>query len=348
MSLRQSPRRTPERLAAQRENALHSTGPRTPAGKERARLNALKHGGYAARGPDRNTMLALGEDPGEFERLHRSLLAAYGAGDTLWAKQVEDLVKLYWRRARLDRARDGMLRRELAGVKSEAERHKQERKQAAFAPSERLVLEIALPRFGDGQARLKQILSCLEMLREQVGRRDFFPRQRAVLRGLYGEVRSWQTAALLELLGWFARPDEYPRPPGEGEYGRLRSLLEEEMGSVRKAIALAKREEAETFSASRDACLAPTGKEWMLFLRQENALDRAIDRKVRILMSLREQGAKGRTAEPPSRPEDGGLEHENQERNDAGSCPGLIVNGNGRDGSNRSNFKNAGTKLESP
>jgi hypothetical protein len=35
---------TPERLAANRRNAQKSTGPRTDAGKERSRANALKHG----------------------------------------------------------------------------------------------------------------------------------------------------------------------------------------------------------------------------------------------------------------------------------------------------------------
>jgi len=44
MSLRQSPQLTPELLAAKRRNARLSTGPRTPPGKQNAKLNALKHG----------------------------------------------------------------------------------------------------------------------------------------------------------------------------------------------------------------------------------------------------------------------------------------------------------------
>ncbi len=44
MSLRRSPQLTPASLAARRANALHSTGPRTAAGKARSCLNALRHG----------------------------------------------------------------------------------------------------------------------------------------------------------------------------------------------------------------------------------------------------------------------------------------------------------------
>jgi len=42
--VRRSPQLTPASLAARRANALKSTGPRTAAGKARARLNALRHG----------------------------------------------------------------------------------------------------------------------------------------------------------------------------------------------------------------------------------------------------------------------------------------------------------------
>ena len=42
MSLRKSPQLTPELLAAARQNAQHSTGPRSPAAKQNIKLNALK------------------------------------------------------------------------------------------------------------------------------------------------------------------------------------------------------------------------------------------------------------------------------------------------------------------
>jgi len=44
MSLRRPPTRTPALLAANRANAQKSTGPRTPEGKNRVALSALRHG----------------------------------------------------------------------------------------------------------------------------------------------------------------------------------------------------------------------------------------------------------------------------------------------------------------
>ena len=43
-------------------------------------------------------MLALGEDPQALENLKQRLMSAFGPGDALWEKQIEDLAWLYCRR----------------------------------------------------------------------------------------------------------------------------------------------------------------------------------------------------------------------------------------------------------
>ncbi len=78
MSLRKSPELTPALLAAARSNAQHSTGPRSPAAKQKVKLNALKHGAYARDENRHKTMLALGEDPEKLQMLTEELMSAYG------------------------------------------------------------------------------------------------------------------------------------------------------------------------------------------------------------------------------------------------------------------------------
>ena len=74
MSLRKSPTRTPALLAANRANAVKSTGPRTREGKAQVARNALRHGFQA-----RSFFSLLGRSRRaweEFNRLYRALDAA--------------------------------------------------------------------------------------------------------------------------------------------------------------------------------------------------------------------------------------------------------------------------------
>jgi hypothetical protein len=58
----------------------------------------------------------------------------------------------------------------------------------------------------------------------------------------------------------------------------------------------------ERAAIERDACLAPAGEEWRMLLRREDSLDRAIDRKIKLLLSLREAAPKPQTLESRSAP----------------------------------------------
>jgi hypothetical protein len=306
MSLRKPPQLTPQLLAAKRRNARLSTGPRTPPGKQNSKLNALKHGAYATL--EDQTMLALGEDLQEFDNLKQELMTTYGPGDALWEKQVDDLAQLYWRRQRLARAQAGLMRRALLAVEEWQHRRQQEMAGVTFAASYFQAIDTYMTKPPDPGVRLRMLLSFLGVIREQVKQRTFKPWQTSQIETLYRDNLGWRQArflALLRLFNEFFGPGADQRdleleemlrqqcgprePAGEPQYQELLRLLDEEIAHVQEEFEYAEKVNEEKAAIERDAALAPVGETWRMMLRQEGALDRSIDRKVRILLALRKE-----------------------------------------------------------
>ncbi len=180
MSLRKSPELTPALLGAARNNAQHSTGPRSPAAKQNVKLNALKHGAYVADDNRHKTMLALGEDPEQLQTLTEELMSAYGPGDALYQKQVEDLAWLYSRRDRLERVQDGLRRRALQAIDGWQHHRQQEMARVTFDSSQHVMIDVDLPDSSDRGVMLRKTISYLELVREEVKQRTFRQRQYAI------------------------------------------------------------------------------------------------------------------------------------------------------------------------
>jgi hypothetical protein len=94
--LRKPPTRTPEFLAANRRNAMKSTGPRTEEGKAVSALNALKHGGYAQQLPE--TLLSTGHRGSTelYQRVRREITDTFAAWQPLSDRQVDQLAAQVW------------------------------------------------------------------------------------------------------------------------------------------------------------------------------------------------------------------------------------------------------------
>jgi hypothetical protein len=96
------------KVAANQANAQKSSGPKTPQGKARAALNALRHGAYArAENRRREVMLGRGQDPAEYEQVQADLVKSWQPEDAMQALLVQTLgekiwEKLQWRQAWLD------------------------------------------------------------------------------------------------------------------------------------------------------------------------------------------------------------------------------------------------------
>ena len=64
---------TLKQIAANRRNALKSTGPTTPEGKDRSRRNALRHGLTS------ETVIATLEDAEDYQAFEAAVIADYDA-----------------------------------------------------------------------------------------------------------------------------------------------------------------------------------------------------------------------------------------------------------------------------
>ena len=88
---------TKKQTAANRRNARKSTGPKTAAGKDRAKGNALKHGLTAAQ------ITVFDERPEDFESFYSGLLTALIPVGALEEQLVERITVCAWRLRRVYR-----------------------------------------------------------------------------------------------------------------------------------------------------------------------------------------------------------------------------------------------------
>jgi hypothetical protein len=80
-----------KQIEANRRNALKSTGPITPEGKERSRRNALRHGLTA------ETVIATLEDAEDYQAFEAAVIADYDAESAVERELVLRLASVLWR-----------------------------------------------------------------------------------------------------------------------------------------------------------------------------------------------------------------------------------------------------------
>src|SRR5450759_1572698 len=78
-------------IEANRRNALNSTGPTTPEGKERSRRNAVRHGLTA------ETVIAALEDAEDYQAFDAAVIADYDAESAVERELVLRLASVLWR-----------------------------------------------------------------------------------------------------------------------------------------------------------------------------------------------------------------------------------------------------------
>ena len=265
-----------------------STGPRTPEGKRRSSRNAYKHGLYSKSSFFWDAAIALGEDPRDFQRLLKGLVEARRPADALERALVEDIALLIWKKARLDAAESAVQVCNLQ--KHDLERRKQfiQVGREITDTLDSVVRENGLRRALDAPGKFELVLSLLRGLVEMVENNEFSDSMRESLRALYGTdptLRGIGIGAYYYKLSRM-KPDD---PDFETAKNLMTARLAEEIVDVGREYDVFLHEHVENTRAARIAATAPSHAQWAAIIRQQNALHRQLERKIRLLEELQEK-----------------------------------------------------------
>jgi hypothetical protein len=182
--------------------------------------------------------------------------------------------------------------------------------EVTFEPSQCEAVALDLPKPTHPSVRLRMLISLWGVIREQARRRVFTLAQRNQIESYYQGELGWRPRQIGHLLGLFmnwaylqekqdqAELDKYAKESFgdeagmEARYQELERLLEEQIAAVEAAFADEMKAQEEKDAIAQDACLAPEDETANMVLRLEMTLDRAIDRKVRILLTMRKEHAR--------------------------------------------------------
>jgi hypothetical protein len=103
---------TNKQIIANRQNAKHSTGPRTEIGKRRSRRNAIRHGLTA------ETVINTLEDAANYRAFERAIKSDYSPQTAIEGQLVSRLASLLWRLRRAVIVESGLLNMQAESIQS--------------------------------------------------------------------------------------------------------------------------------------------------------------------------------------------------------------------------------------
>ena len=276
-------------VEARRSNAQKSTGPRTRRGKRCAGRNALKHGLYSdVQYFYRDAAMELGEDPRDFTRLYQGLLEARRPEDMVEQGLIEDIAILVWKKARLERAESAV---QVCNVrKHDLERRKKYLQAGSGVNTvpQAEVLEKGLRGMLDAPGKFEKVITLLGVLEDLTARHQFNDDMHRLLLALYGEKPTMRGVGLLNQYVKLRKM----RPEGE-EFEKAKTVFAatqaEESVEVLEEYDLFLHEHVENTRAARIAAMAPSHAQWAAIIRQQNALHRQLERKIRLLDEMQER-----------------------------------------------------------
>ena len=298
--------------AASRANGQKSRGPVTEHGRRMSSLNALKHWGRAE--SMRKHMAALGEYPKNYSKARRDLYEALCPEDKFEVILVDSLADIHWRLGRMigaEAAAQGERR-----LERKAGREQDEAAAAAgkFGDIERfLISKTGLDSLKDSPLKFEHILGFLEALEVFLHEEGFKGEGVCYLQMIYGVMNPGLRGK--HLIDTYTRGAEEQKSPEtaierrDANRARFLATLKEEIKRYERRAASDRRARADLEAPRTDAEILNTKRDPARLALYEERLERAFERKWRLLMEYRERKPAAQEPEPgqeSGKPEPGG------------------------------------------
>ncbi|HLI62240.1 MAG TPA: hypothetical protein VKV05_02490 [Terriglobales bacterium] len=287
---------TEKRLAANRAAAQHSTGPRTPEGKQRSAFNSFRHGLYSTQSATlRQALARAGHDPDEYDRLLSELIEAWQPEDAQQRLFVEDLARLYsLQRLNHEALQQWMARQARKHRHQEATRRRDVNRRAVDKPHSYTLETLGWRGVPPGPAsgpteKFDRVRALLEDLEARFERGEWEAEE--LFRQLYGKN---PTSVGKEIIALFQQCAE--EGCSEERRAKFNELLRQEREDLAEEEKL-RAEDVEDWIEPEDywePALIPLDGTWQFLVAQETALDRQIGSKTRLLMRLQDRKEKAR------------------------------------------------------
>lgn len=285
---------SPRRLAANRRNALRSTGPKTPEGKRMVKWNALKHGLLA-----KEVLIRAGEgeeSQAEFDNLLAQLKAECQPEGIREEMLVEKMAVSYWRHRRALRCEMGEIRK---GLDTAQCREYGRRVDQVRSEVRHLTMEDRGHALKKTSLGIRYLLGVLEDVRQEVEEVGHLPREAAkrLVENFGGEEYGLAHWCLFYSLMAATESQEKALTPQQCKEGIL-ELIDEEREKLQAKEELLNGIERLELEAKVSSLALPAGQAVDLFLRYETAIERQWYRAMSELERLQRQ-RKGEAVPPP-------------------------------------------------
>lgn len=277
---------SPRRIAANRTNALKSTGPRTPEGKRRVALNRFKNGVEAASETlFRRALTVRGEDAEEFLRLREGLVQAWQPANQMEAMLVSELATLYWKKRRFERAQ---LYSDLSAAR-ERECAREEREIFGslheVPPNESLLPLYGYRNINECPAKYREADKLFNQLLGWAEKRAWPDDLDPTFLSLYAEKPTILGNQIMEICRRLSQADA--GAASDTDRTQLQRLIDEERQQMARESDYMKNRAREQDREYAPGSPKPLSDQWSLMLKQDASLDRQIHAKIRILLRMK-------------------------------------------------------------